>query len=220
VARKSSEGTSARGGGRERTLGGAVAVRARAALLLVDVVNDLDFPGSGPLVRAALGMAPRLARLAARARQVGMPVVYVNDNFGRWRSDWRSVVDRCLAPTSPGRRVVEQLRPDDGDYFVLKPKHSGFFSTTLDLLLQQMGVETVVLAGIATDICILFTANDAYMRDYGVVVPRDCVAANTRHKTDFSLRQIREVLKGRTPSSRSLGTAALAALRSGRRSRS
>jgi nicotinamidase-related amidase len=178
--------------------------RSTTALLLVDVINDLDFPGSRPLIREAEAMAPRLARLAARARRAAVPVIYVNDNFGRWQSDWRKVVERCQDSASPGRRVVERLRPSPDDYFVLKPKHSGFFSTTLDLLLSYLGVRTVVLTGIATDICILFTANDAYMRDYRVVVPRDCVAANTRRKSGFALGQIREVLKGSTPSSRGI----------------
>jgi nicotinamidase-related amidase len=186
---------------------------AGAALLLVDVVNDLDFPGSASLVRAAEAMAPPLARLAERARAAGLPVIYVNDNFGRWRSDWRHVVGRCLAPGSPGRKVVEWLKPQERDFFVLKPKHSGFFSTTLDLLLRHMRVKTVILAGIATDICILFTANDAYMRDYRIVVPRDCVAANTRRKTEFTLAQMRDVLKGWTPSSRSLTRPVLSQLR-------
>ena len=174
------------------------------ALLLVDVINDLDFPGSRPLIRDAEKMAGRLARLVARAREAGVPVIYVNDNFGRWQSDWRKVVQRARDPWSPGHRVVRQLEPAPEDYFVLKPKHSGFFSTTLDLLLRSLGTRTVILTGIATDICILFTANDAYMRDYEVVVPRDCVAANTRRKTEFTLAQIREVLKGTTPSSQGI----------------
>ena len=109
--------------------------------------------------------------------------------------------------------LEKRLAPLGRDYFVLKPKHSGFFSTTLDLLLGHMGVRTVLLGGIATDICILFTANDAYMRGYHVIVPRDCVAANTRRKTDFTLAQIREVLKGETPTSRSLTRDALRRLR-------
>ncbi len=158
-------------------------------------------------------MAPRLAALVRRARTARIPVIYVNDNFGRWQSDWHKVIDHCLAPGAPGRRVVELLRPEESDYFVLKPKHSGFFSTTLDLLLLHIGVQTVLLAGLAADICILFTANDAYMRGYGVVVPRDCVAANTRRKTEFTLAQIRDVLKGRTPASRSLTVPVLRKLR-------
>ena len=171
------------------------------ALLLVDVINDLDFPGSEPLVRQAERMAPRLARLAARARRAAVPVVYVNDNFGRWQSDWHKVVDWCSREKSPGRRVVERLRPSAQDYFVLKPKHSGFFCTALDLLLRYLKARTLVITGIATDMCILFTANDAYMRDYRVMVPPDCVAAETRRRSKMALELIRDVVKGATPSS-------------------
>ena len=180
------------------------------ALLLVDVINDLDFPGSAELVRQAEPMSLRIERLAQRARARRVPVIYVNDNFGRWRSDWRQVIDLCLAESSPGRHMVARLQPRPEDYFVLKPKHSGFHSTTLDLLLRDLGVGTVVLAGVATDICILFTANDAYMRGYEVVVPSDCVAADTLGKSTRALQQIREVLKGKTPPSSRLNLAALA----------
>jgi nicotinamidase-related amidase len=178
--------------------------RPRMALLLVDVINDLDFPGSEALVKAAEVAAEPLGRLAARARVAGAPVIYVNDNFGRWRSDWRTVVAECEAEEAPGRRVSQRLRPTDDDYFVLKPKHSGFFSTPLDILLRYLKVDTLVITGFAADICVLSTANDAYMRDYRVVVPRDCVASNTRAKTEFTLQEIREVLKGSTPLSTSV----------------
>jgi nicotinamidase-related amidase len=184
---------------------GSRTTRRRAAspvaLLLIDVINDLDFPGSAELVRQAEPLSRRVARLAERARAAKVPVVYVNDNFGRWRSDWRQVIDVCLRDGSPGRVMVNRLQPRPEDFFVLKPKHSGFHSTTLDLLLRDLGVRTVVLAGVATDICILFTANDAYMRGYQVIVPSDCVAANTKEKSAAALRQIREVLKARTPPS-------------------
>ena len=178
--------------------------RPTFALLLIDVINDFDFPGSEALVKAAETASVPLARLAARARQARVPVIYVNDNFGRWRSDWRSVVAWCVSEEAPGRRVARRLRPTADDYFVLKPKHSGFFSTPLDILLRYLGVDTLVLTGFAADICILLTANDAYMRDYRVVVPRDCVASNTRAKSEFALREIREVLKGSTPKSTSV----------------
>jgi nicotinamidase-related amidase len=182
--------------------------RPATALLLVDVINDFDFPGSEALVKAAEAASVPLARLAARARKAGVPVIYVNDNFGRWRSDWRSVVAQCVSQDAPGHRVARRLRPTADDYFVLKPKHSGFFSTPLEILLRYLGADTLVLAGFAADICILLTANDAYMRDYRVVVPRDCVASNTRAKTEFTLREVREVLKGSTPTSTSVRLAA------------
>jgi nicotinamidase-related amidase len=199
---------------RTRGVVGGAAERSRVALLLVDVINDLDFPGSAGLVRQALPMARRLAGLAARARAAGVPVVYVNDNFGRWQSDWKRQIEHCLADGVPGRPLAELLRPAATDYFVLKPKHSGFFSTTLETLLRHLGVDTLVLAGIATDICILFTANDAYMRDYHLFVPQDCVAANSPERSRVALRQMRVVLEADTRPSRRLTRARL---RAGRR---
>jgi nicotinamidase-related amidase len=174
---------------------GTDARRHPVALLLVDVINPLDFPGSSPLVRRALPMARRLARLADRFRIERRPVIYVNDNFGRWQSDWRKVIRRCTAPGVPGRRMSAVLSPHRGDYFVLKPKHSGFFSTTLEVLLRHLGADTLVLTGVATDICVLATAQDAYMRDYRLFVPRDCVAAESAAASRFALGHMETLFK-------------------------
>ena len=97
------------------------------ALLLIDVINDLAFDGSDALVAQAQAMAAPLARLKRRATAAGVPTIYINDNFGRWRSDFRRTVAHCTARSSPGRRISQRLRPTARDYFVLKPKHSGFF---------------------------------------------------------------------------------------------
>ena len=176
-------------------LHGSAPDKSVVALLLIDVINDFDFPEAAELVRHALPMAERIAVLKQRAKENGIPVVYVNDNFGRWRSDFAAQVTHCLSDNNPGKAVVKLLKPDRDDYFVLKPKHSGFFSTTLDTLLEYLGVTTVVLTGLATNICVLFTANDAYMRDLHLVVPADCVASNTREENDYALQQMKEVLK-------------------------
>jgi nicotinamidase-related amidase len=140
-------------------------------------------------------MAERIAELKRQARRHNVPVVYVNDNFGRWRSDFNAQVEHCLRPDNLGRDIVELLRPEKDDYFVLKPKHSGFYSSTLDILLRYLGVQTVVLTGVAANICVLFTANDAYMRDLHLIVPADCVASNTREENDYALEQMKLVLK-------------------------
>jgi nicotinamidase-related amidase len=169
--------------------------KAEAALLLIDVINDLEFPEGDQRLRHALPMAERLRELTRRARESGIPVVYVNDNFGRWRSDFHTQVEHCLEDGVRGCAVVGRLRPEADDYFVLKPKHSGFFSTTLDLLLEYLEVKTVILTGIAANICVLFTANDAYMRDLSLVVPCDCVAANTEDENRNALEQMQKVLK-------------------------
>lgn len=173
--------------------------KSGSAVLLVDVINGFDFPGSAALVRAAKTAAPKIERLVERARAARAPVIYVNDNFGRWTSDFASTVAECVRPERPGHAVCERLRPREGDYFVLKPQHSGFYGTPLDLLLEHLGIHTVVLAGFAGNICVLFTANDAHMRGYHVVVPRDCVASNTRALTNTALAHVRTALGGTTP---------------------
>jgi nicotinamidase-related amidase len=171
------------------------------ALFLIDVINDLDFEGSDTLVTQAEPMAVRLAALKRRAAAAGMPCLYINDNFGQWRSDFRQTVGHCTSQSSPGHRVSRRLRPTKKDYFVLKPKHSGFFDTTLDTLLQALRIRRVILTGIAGNICVLFTANDAYMRDLRIFAPSDCIVSNTAEENEHALKQIGSVLKGNlTPS--------------------
>jgi nicotinamidase-related amidase len=193
-------------------LHGSAPDKAKAALLLIDVINDFDFPEADSLLRFAEPMSERLAAICELARSARLPIVYVNDNFGRWRSDFRVQVRHCLKAGSLGHKIVERLRPGDSDYFVLKPKHSGFFSTTLDTLLAYLEVETVILTGIAANICVLFTANDAYMRDLKIIVPEDCVASNTKELNVYALMQMKSVLKAEILGSADLSRDALTSL--------
>ena len=174
------------------------------ALLIIDAINDLEFEGGAGMLPRAIRMARRIAALKKQASVRGIPTVYVNDNFGRWRSDFHRIVAHCLEEGVRGRPVAELLLPDELDYFVLKPKHSGFYNTTLDLLLDYLQTETVILTGIATDNCVLFTAADAYMRDMRVVVPRDCVTALTPAAHRAGLAEMRTVLKAEIVSSTAL----------------
>ncbi len=169
--------------------------QSEIAVILIDVINDLEFEGGEELLRTALPAAKNIARLIAEARKVKVPVIYVNDNFGRWRSDFKKIVNHCLQDDVRGGPIAELLMPDEDDYFVLKPKHSGFFSTTLDLLLEHLGVRTLVLAGFAGNNCVLFTANDAYMRDYRLLIPTDCTASIKPEDNENALRQMQLVLK-------------------------
>ncbi|HEY1065997.1 MAG TPA: isochorismatase family cysteine hydrolase [Pirellulales bacterium] len=178
-----------------RDLHGSAPDKSPVALLVIDVINDLDFPEGDMLLRHAVPMAKKIASLKKRAKAADVPVVYVNDNFGLWRSDFRSHVEHCLQEGVRGKPVVELLKPEHDDYFVLKPKHSGFFSTTLDILLQRLGARSVIVTGVATNICVLFTANDAYMRDLTLIVPSDCSAANTEDDHRYALREMERVLK-------------------------
>jgi len=181
------------------------------AVLLLDVINDLDWEGGEQLLEHFLPMSEKLAALTKRARTAGVPVIYVNDNYGRWRSDWRLLIDHCLNEGTRGREIVERLLPAPEDYFVLKPKHSGFFSTTLEVLLEYLGVRTLIITGVAGNICVLFTANDAYMRDYRLYVPRDCVASNTVEDNEYALAQIESVLKADISPSEAIDLERLAA---------
>ena len=198
-----------RGPAKNPDLHGNVPEQCPAALLLIDVINDMEFEGSEALVRQAIPMSKRIATLKRRAKDAGMPVIYINDNFGRWQSDFRRLVEHCLQDGVPGEEVARTLQPDDDDYFVLKPKHSAFFETTLDTLLAYLGAKTLILTGVAGNICILFSANDAYMRDYHIIVPRDCVVSNTKDENDYALQQIERVLKGDTTMSTELDLEAL-----------
>src|SRR3954462_8598251 len=87
------------------------APQCRVALLLIDVINDLEFPGGEQLLPPGLEMAERIEFLKSEARRHNVPVIYVNDNFGQWRSDFRSQVEHCLRPGVRGRPIVEQLKP-------------------------------------------------------------------------------------------------------------
>jgi len=183
---------------KNQDLHGSAPDKSDTALLIIDMINDLDFPEGKQLLAHALPAARQIAGLKQQAKAAGVPVIYVNDNFGRWRSDFRAQVEHCLHDGVTGQPIAELLRPDEDDYFVLKPKHSGFFSTTLDVLLEYLEVKTVVLVGIAANICVLFTANDAYLRDFRLIVPHDCVASNTIEENNHALEQMRNVLKADT----------------------
>jgi nicotinamidase-related amidase len=177
-------------------LHGSAPDKSESALLIIDVINDLDFPEANQLMHYAPAMARKIAKLKERAHKAGVPVIYVNDNFGRWRSDFRRLVEHCRE--GKARAIVDLLRPDEDDYFVLKPKHSGFFSSTLETLLRYLSARTLILTGIAGNYCVLFTANDAYMRDYKLIVPSDCTVSNTKKENDDALALMRNFLKADT----------------------
>lgn len=183
--------------------------QTETVLLLIDVINDLEFEDGELLLPHALTMAERIAALKERAQAANIPSIYVNDNFGQWRSDFSHLVDHCLEDNVRGERIVRRLKPNKDDYFVLKPKHSGFYLTTLELLLEYLGAKTLILTGLAGDICVLFTANDAYMRDYKLHIPADCVASNTEESNERALQIMQRALKADTTLSTELDLNAL-----------
>jgi len=187
---------------------GAAPERSSTVLLLVDVINDFNFPRGRDLLRFAVPAARRILALKKRLRARGIPAVYVNDNFGRWQSDFKKQVEKCVSEESLGAPVARLLIPGENDYFVLKPKHSAFFSTSLDVLLEYLGAKKLIITGFAGDICVLFTANDAYMRDYELIVPSDCVASETAAANKNACQQMKRFLKADVRPSRRLPNAA------------
>jgi nicotinamidase-related amidase len=167
----------------------------RYALLIIDMINDLEFSSGYQLLPYALTSAKNIATLKRTLKKEGMPVIYVNDNYGKWQSDFRHLVSHCLEENVRGKPIAEIMKPDDDDYFILKPKYSGFFATPLDLLLTHLHVNTLIITGVAGNMCVQFTANDAYMRDYQLMIPSDCVASNTPETNEHALNFMEEVLK-------------------------
>ena len=181
-----------------KDLHGSAPDKSETVLLLIDVINDFDFEEGEELFRLAMPVGRNIARLKERTRAAGIASVYVNDNFGRWQSDFKKIVAHCRREDGRGKPFVEMLLPEDDDYFVLKPKHSGFYSTTLSLLLTHLNAKNLILTGIAGNNCVLFTANDAYMRDFKLFIPSDCVVSNTEEENRHALQQMENVLKADT----------------------
>jgi len=174
------------------------------ALLIVDMISAWDFEDAGQLLPAALRLAPRVESLARRCRRHGVPVVYVNDNRGDWRSDFRHLVEQSLGAGDAARTITQCLMPQPEDYFVLKPRHSAFDATPLHLLLQHLGVRRVLLCGTTTDQCVLFSAHDARMHGYEVVVASDACATLDAARQQRALRHFSEVQRIATPRARSV----------------
>ena len=163
--------------GAQHDLHGSAPDTHHTCLLLIDVINDFEFPRGEELFAQARQIGPNIAALKKRALAAHIPCVYANDNFGRWRSNLDGIVGHCLRPDSLGRPFVELLLPEPEDYFVLKPKHSAFYQTPLELLLKHFGTERLIITGLSSNSCVLFTAHDAHMRDLQLIVPQDCIAA-------------------------------------------
>ncbi len=161
---------------------------APVALLLIDVLTTFDYPDGDAILREAMKIGKSLVRLKARARALGLPVLYVNDNFGDWRSEKEVLMGRCIQ--SKGASFVRPLLPESEDYFVLKPMHSAFYMTPLDVLLNHLQIETLILAGLTSDSCITVSTHDANMRGFNIYVPIDCSSARSAKEHTQALQQL------------------------------
>ncbi|MCT7355384.1 cysteine hydrolase [Streptomyces sp. 15-116A] len=158
------------------------------ALIVIDMINTYDHKDAELLIPSAESVVPVIAGLLQRARRHNIPVIYVNDNFGEWRSHHGELLDQALS--GPHARLVEPLRPDDSSLFVVKARHSIFFETPLSYLLGQQGIERLVLCGQVTEQCVLYSSLDAHIRHFQVIVPRDAVAHIHSDLADAALRMM------------------------------
>lgn len=165
----------------------------RTALLIIDMINDFQFRHGKTLAQQSKRIAENILLIKQAAKSNGIPMIYVNDHYNLWRANIDSIVSHCLNEVS--RDVIQSMEPEKDDYFLIKPKHSGFYGTALNTLLRQLDVNHLILTGIAGNICVLFTANDAYMREYELTIPYDCTASNNKEDNDYALRMMKNVLK-------------------------
>lgn len=172
------------------------------ALLLIDVLTTFQFPDGDAILAGAVAMRENLVRLKARARRASIPVIYVNDNFGDWRSEKEVLIGRCLE--AKGKEFVTPLLPDSEDYFVLKPMHSAFYMTPLEVLLLHLGVETLILSGLTSNSCITVTAHDANMRGFDTYIPPDCSCARDRKEHSQAIAALEAMAGARVITSKSL----------------
>ena len=169
--------------------------RSRTVLLLIDFINPLDFPQAEDLAATAVEAAQATSALKSALRKAGVPAIYANDNYGGWQSDFQSLVARCAAGKGASAQMARLLRPQSGDLTILKPRHSAFLGSPLDLLLSRMHAKEIIITGLATDICVQLTAMDGFLREYQLKVPADCTAAESAEYKKQSIAYMERVLK-------------------------
>ena len=173
--------------------------RGRAALIALDLISDFAFPDGARVRRALEARAPAIQQLLERARSHRIPVIYANDNLGRWRSDSASLIARCIEPVRAGATLVRSLLPADTDSIILKPRHSAFFGTPLVPLIDDLDVDTLILLGVSAESCVWMTACDAHTRGLGLVVPIDTMAGASARALRATANSLHQVLGARTP---------------------
>lgn len=170
----------------------------KSALLIVDMLNAFDFDGAEPLIEATRAIVAPINALREAARAADCPVIYVNDNFSRWCDERSELIAWLTREDARGGQIARAMRPAEDDYFVIKPESSGFYSTLLPALLPRLGVTSLVVTGVAADICVLFTASDAHMREYPLWVPADTVAGLDADRKGWALDLMRDSMDADT----------------------
>ena len=163
------------------------------ALLIIDMINDFQFNYGPILAKQAEDISHNISSLKNRAKSKGCPIIYINDHYQLWQADFQKIAKKCRNQYS--EHIIHRLYPEDDDFFLIKPKHSAFYGTALNTLLYSLNIKDLIITGIAGNICVLFTANDAYMREYNLTIPADCIASKTVEDNNFALRMMENTLK-------------------------
>lgn len=162
-------------------------------VVFIDLINDFNFPGGDKLLKNTKEILPNILKLKQYAVENSLPVIYVNDHYGLWQADFNKIIAKCTNDKS--KEIIDQIKPNDNDYFLIKPQHSAFFQTPLQSLLTDLDRDNLILAGIAGDICILFTAKDAYMYQMNIQIPKNCMASEEKENNDYALYLMESVMK-------------------------
>jgi len=168
---------------------------SKEVLLLVDVINPLNFPTAHKLLPHALTAAHAIAKLKQRLVRRGVACIYANDNYGTWHSDFRDILTACKGLQARRGEIAQLLAPAPQDLVILKPQHSAFHSTPLQHLLSHMKAQKLVVVGLAADMCVMLSATDARMLGYQVWVPADCTAAESAMRKNHALEQLQRAFK-------------------------
>ena len=176
----------------------------KRVLLVIDFFNLDGFRETPRFAKAALAAARRTARLKQALRERRVPTIYANDNFGRWQSEFGALVRQCRELPGAAGEIATLLAPEAGDWSVLKPRHSAFYGTPLQFMLDELRAETLILTGVSADSCITMTAHDAHVRQFGVWTPCDCVASTEPSYTRAALKQLKRVAGATTLASTEL----------------
>ncbi|MFC4324339.1 isochorismatase family cysteine hydrolase [Litchfieldia salsa] len=165
----------------------------KVALLIIDMINDFKFEHGSLLAQKSEEIVTPILQLKETLSEQGSPVIYINDHYNVRQADYNKILQHCT--NSMSQSIIGKIAPHEDDYFIVKPKHSAFYGTSLDDLLHQLNIDSLIITGIAGNICVLFTANDAYMREYNLIIPNDCITSVDQDDQQFALRLMENVLK-------------------------
>ncbi|RLQ90018.1 isochorismatase family cysteine hydrolase [Falsibacillus albus] len=177
-------------------------VTSKFALLIIDIINPFDFQHGRSLADHTLKIVEPISNLKQVCREKDIPIIYINDHYNLWQANLETIYKKCSNELN--KKILAKLKPDDKDYFLIKPKHSAFYGTALNTLLYHLEADSLILTGIAGNICVLFTANDAYMREYSLYVPNDCLASVAEEDNTYALRMMKNVLQANIDDSTTL----------------